>query len=162
MQLQALIDSIASTSLSVAIREDFWIVPTVQSVHICAIAVVVGSALLNELRLTGLIATDETVATVVKRYLPWMWGALGVLLLTGLVLVWGEPERTLKSEMFWLKIGLVLIGFALSVLFRKPLLDPKFDTQGSAWSWVVKPVAWLSLLTWVAVVCCGRWIAYAG
>jgi hypothetical protein len=159
--MQALIDWISHTSLSQMIQGEFWVVPSVQAIHICAIAVVVGSALVSELRLVGMIATDEAPTAVIKRYLPWMWGALVVLLLTGLILLWGEPERTLLSRMFWLKMSMVFIGFVLTVLFRKPLLDPEFNRQHAGRAWSIKPVAWLSLFIWIAVVCSGRWIAYA-
>jgi hypothetical protein len=162
MTMQAMIYWISNTPVSEVIRDESWIVPAVQAIHICAIAVVVGSAMIGELRLVGMIATDETPAAVFKRYLPWLWRALVVLLLTGMILVWGEPERTLFSWVFWLKMGLVLIGFVLSMLFRKPLLDPEFDAQSAARAWSIKPVAWLSLSIWIAVVCSGRWIAYAG
>jgi hypothetical protein len=155
--MQALIDWIASTSLSERILTEFWIVPNVQSVHICAIAVLVGSALMTELRLAGVLATDEAPATVIKRYLPWLWGALAVLLLTGLILIWGEPERTLLSRGFWLKMSLVLIGFLLTVFTRRPLLT---EPESNRPAWSIKPVAWLSLCIWIAVVCFGRWIAY--
>ena len=162
MAMQAVIDWISGTSLSEAIRNQSWVVPAVQAVHICAIAMVAGSALVSELRLVGAIASDEPPAAVIKRYLPWMWGALVVLLLTGLILVWGEPERTLLNRLFWLKMSLVLIGVVLSVLFRKPLLDPEFNARHPARTWLIKPVALLSLCIWIAVVCSGRWIAYAG
>lgn len=162
MQIQAVIDWISHTSLSEAIRDQSWIVPGVQAIHICAIAVVLGSALVSELRLAGLIATDEAPAAVVKRYLPWMWGALAVLLLSGLILVWGEPDRSLVNRVFWLKMSLVLTGFVLTVLFRKPLLDPDFGARHALRAGLIKPTAWLSLFIWIAVVCGGRWIAYAG
>jgi hypothetical protein len=162
MQVQAVIDWISHTWLSETIRNEAWIVPGVQAIHICAIAMVVGSALVSELRLAGVIATDEAPAAVVKRYLPWMWRALGVLLLSGLVLVWGEPDRSLVNRVFWLKMGMVVVAFVLTVLFRKPLLDPDFDAQSVARAWSIKPLAWLSLSIWIAVVCGGRWIAYAG
>jgi hypothetical protein len=160
--MQAVIDWISNTSLSEAIRDQSWVVPGVQAIHICAISVVVGAALVSELRLVGVIATDETPAAVIKRYLPWMWRALVVLLLSGLILVWGEPDRTLLNWMFWLKMSMVLIGFVLSLLFRRPLLDPELNTQHAARTWLIKPVALLSLCLWIAVVFSGRWIAYAG
>jgi len=162
MQMQAVIDWISRTSLSETIRDQAWIVPAVQAIHICAIAVVMGSALVSELRLAGVIATDESPATVVKRYLPWLWRALAVLLLTGLILVWGEPDRSLVNRLFWLKMSLVLTGVLLTVLFRRPLLDPDFNARHATRAWLIKPMAWLSLCIWIAVVCGGRWIAYAG
>jgi hypothetical protein len=90
-----------------------------------------------------------------------MWSALLVLLLSGLLLVWGEPDRSLSNQTFWLKMGMVLSGFTLSVLFRRPLLKPDFELRPGASSWLIKPVAWVSLFIWVAVVGAGRWIAYS-
>lgn len=58
------------TPISTSIRDITRIIPTVQSIHILAIAIVVGSALVSDLRLAGVLATDETPATVVRRYLP--------------------------------------------------------------------------------------------
>lgn len=161
MGMQAVSDWVSQTSLSEAIRDAFWVVPTVQAVHICAIAVLVGAALVSELRVAGLMATDEAAPAVIRRHLPWLWGALLVLLSSGLILVWGEPERALLNSTFWLKMGLVAIGFTLTVLFRRPLLNADFAARRGASVWLIKPVAWLSLCIWIAVVCSGRWIAYS-
>ena len=159
MQIQSIIEAIYGSALSTAIRENTWIVPTVQSIHICAISVVIGSSLLVELRLAGVIATDEPVYTVVRRYLPWMWGALGLLLLTGVIMVIGEPERELGNRVFWIKMALVLGGVGLSLFFRRPFLNPSKAPPGFCERWA-KPLAWVLLGLWVAVIFSGRWIAY--
>jgi len=148
------------TPVSVTIRDVSWIVPTVQSIHILAIAVIVGSAIVSDLRLAGVLATDETPRAVVQRYLPWMWRALLVLLMTGLVMLVGEPDRVIFNPMFWLKMALVLVAFALTLLFRRPLLHAAANAETRWQSSFVKPAAWLSLTVWVGVIFCGRWIAY--
>jgi uncharacterized membrane protein len=150
------IEWIYGTAASVAIRDASWIVPTVQALHICAITVVVGSALVTELRIAGVIAADESLNVVARRYLPWMWSAVAVLLATGLVMVVGEPERVLANYVFWLKMGLVLAGVLLSVYLRRPLLRSTGEAQGEP----TKALAWLLLILWIAVIFSGRWIAY--
>lgn len=160
MSLESFGNWLYETPLSTSLREISWIIPTVQSIHIIAIAVVVGSALVSDLRLAGVLATDETPSTVVRRYLPWMWGALIILLLTGAVMLLAEPSRTFTNMVFWTKMALVLTAFALTLFFRKPLLDPAFRLDHAGWASMVKPAAWLSLIVWVAVIFCGRWIAY--
>lgn len=160
MSLETFGDWLYQTPVSTSIREITWIIPTVQSIHILSIAIVIGSALVSDLRLAGVLATDETPATVVRRYLPWMWSALVVLLSTGLVMVVAEPGRTLGNSIFWIKMGLVLFAFALTLGFRKPLLDPQFRVDHANWRMAIKPAAWTSLAVWVAVIFCGRWIAY--
>jgi len=154
--MQSAIEWLYGTSVSSAIRDTSWIVPTVQAIHICAIAVVVGSALVTELRIAGVIAPEESLKVVAQRYLPWMWCAVGVLLATGLVMVVGEPERVLANRVFWLKMGLVLSGVLLSVYLRRPLLRSTDEGHGQP----AKALAWGLLILWVAVIFSGRWIAY--
>jgi hypothetical protein len=149
-----------NTSFSTFVRDTSWVIPGTQSIHIIAIAAVVGSALVSDLRLAGVLATDESPSTVVRRHLPWMWGALIVLLLTGLIMAIGEPDRVVPNTLFWVKMGLVVLAFTLTLLFRRPLLDPEFSLEHATWARLVKPLAWGSLAIWVAVIICGRWIAY--
>lgn len=161
MSVQDFADWLYGTSFSASIRAVGWLIPATQSIHILAIAVVIGSALVSDLRLAGVLATDETPATVVRRYLPWMWGALILLLCTGLIMVLAEPGRTLGNALFWIKMALVVTAFILTLLFRKPILDPEFRIDHAIWAGATKPLAWLSLAMWVAIIFCGRWIAYA-
>ncbi len=136
-------------------------VPAVQSLHLLAITVVLGSALISDLRLAGLFATDVPVHTVLRRYLPWSCIALAVLLLTGLTLCIGEPDRVLVNQTFWLKMGLVVGVVLLTFGLRRPFFDPGFRPD-SAWQGRhAKALALLSLLLWVAILVCGRWIAYS-
>lgn len=161
MTIDDAIQSIYRSTVSSSIRDTSWVIPFVQSVHICAIAVVVGSALMTELRLAGIVAADETPYVVIRRYLPWMWSALAVLLATGLLMAIGEPERVLANRVFWFKMMLVLVGVSLSLLFRRPLLDPQRSVHHGGSAVAMKLVAWVLLVLWVAVIFSGRWIAYA-
>lgn len=160
MSITNVSDWLYATPVATTIRDTTWAIPTIQSVHLLAIAIIVGSALVSDLRLAGVLATDQSPGSIVRRYLPWMWGALGVLLLTGILLVVAEPGRTIGNTVFWAKMALVLFAFTLTLLFRKPLLDPQFSLDGAGWQAVAKPAAWISLLVWVLVIFCGRWIAY--
>jgi len=161
MNLHGISSALYTTPISTGIRETVWIIPTTQSVHIVAIAVVVGSAVVTDLRLAGVLATDETPQTVVRRYLPWMWAAISVLLATGLIMAVGEPNRVLANRVFWSKMALVALAFGLTLLFRYPILHPEFRLEHARWAALAKPMAWVSLLIWIAVIFCGRWIAYA-
>ncbi|NKI98072.1 DUF6644 family protein [Novosphingobium sp. SG707] len=153
MFVQSFGDWLYATPISSTFRVTTWIIPTVQSIHILAIAVVVGSALVSELRLASVLANDEPAGNVVRRYLPWLWRALVVLLLSGVVLIVAEPARTLGNTVFWAKMALVLFAFAATVLLRRPLL--REDAPPAA-----KAISWLLLAVWIAVIFCGRFIAY--
>jgi hypothetical protein len=160
MSLAEFSRTLYETAISTGIREVSWIVPAVQSIHIIAIAAVIGAAIVMDLRLAGVLATDETPQTVVRRHLPWMWSGLAVLLLSGLIMAVGEPDRVLMNQIFWIKMALVLTGFVLTLLFRYPILHPEYQAEHARLAVLVKPMAWASLAIWVTIVFCGRWIAY--
>ncbi|WP_460136862.1 DUF6644 family protein [Pseudomonas sp. S1_E04] len=150
-----------ATPLSTAIRDLLWVVPTVQSIHIIAIAVIFGSAVICDLRMAGVFATDEPLRGVVRRYYPWMRNALVVLLATGLIMAIGEPDRVLVNSTFWLKMALVVGAFTLAWRVRRPFLRPVDPAHHTLDKEPVKALAWLSIALWCAVIVCGRWIAYS-
>ena len=45
------------------------------------------------------------------RFGPWVWWALGVLLVTGALMIVGEPPRELLAISFWMKMALVASGW---------------------------------------------------
>jgi hypothetical protein len=150
-----------NTPVSQAIQGHSWIIPAIQSIHIVAIAILMGSAIVLDLKLAGLVARTESAAIVFRRYMPWLWSGLLVLLLTGLVLITGEPARELENWIFWTKMGLVLIAFLLTLIMRVPMLREDLGEQSRVWSLLVKPLGLLAIAIWILIIFCGRWIAYA-
>jgi hypothetical protein len=162
MSIAAFGEWLYATPVSTLIRDTTWVIPNVQSIHILAIAVVIGSALVTEMRLAGLIAADRPVADVLRRFLPWMGGALIVLLLTGAILIVAEPGRTLGNTIFWIKMVLVAGASLVTLRARKALLVPAaaHGVAAEPAAEASKPLALLMLLIWCAVIFCGRFIAY--
>ena len=153
---------LASTPPSQFIQNNFWIIPTTQSVHILAICAVIASAMLVNLRLVGFVGRADPVIGFARRYLPWTWAALGLLLLTGLILIVAEPDRTLGNFVFWSKMTLVAAGVVLGLIFALPIRRNPSFWEGPSQSILAKLLGAVSLAVWIAVILCGRWIAYAG
>jgi hypothetical protein len=144
MSVAKLCDWISSTPPSQLLQTVNWIIPVVQSIHILAIAVVMSSVLLINLRVVGILGHGERLSVFTHRYLPWVWVALAVLLISGTTLIVGEPRRELLNSIFWIKMSL-LVGVVLITL----------TIQHS-----VGTLAWIALGFWVGIIFCGRWIAY--
>lgn len=160
MSISAFGEWLYTTPVSTAIRDTTWIIPNVQTIHILAIAVVIGSALVTELRFAGVLATDRPEAVLLRRYLPWMKIALIVLLLTGTVLVIAEPARTLGNIIFWTKMALVAGASLATLKARKSLLRNDDATGDENAPGASKPFAWLMVIIWCVIIFCGRFIAY--
>src|SRR5256714_10826253 len=88
------------TPLSQAIQSAGWVVPAVQTIHILAIAVVLSSVLMLNLRLLGIVGSDQPLARVTSRFRPVIWCTLPILLATGVLMIIGEPARPLAISEF--------------------------------------------------------------
>jgi hypothetical protein len=154
-------DWIDSTSLSQAIQSHAWVVPTFQTIHILAIAAVMSSILMINLRLLGVAGTDQPLARVSNRFRPVVWWALPLLLATGATLIIGEPARSLANEYFQLKMLLLVTVIILTLLFQRPLSrDALYWDAASGRQGRARVIALLSLVLWCGIVFAGRWIAY--
>jgi hypothetical protein len=137
-----------------------WIVPTVQVIHILSIAVVAASALMIDLRLLGAYGIDQSGRRVAKRFLPLVWWPILILLATGLIMIVGEPGRSLKNPAFQLKMALLAGALIATVLCQRRLR--RVPSAGPASTGVLaRSLAILSLLLWTGIIFAGRWIAYS-
>lgn len=148
---------LASTAPSAFIQENYsWLIPALQSLHIAGIAVAVGSVLMINLRILGLAGADQTLLQTGERFGPWLKAAFGMLLVTGLLLVVGEPVRELVTFSFWAKMGLVALGVGVAAHLQARMRK----SESAADSASVRTLAVLALLIWVCVIFLGRLIAY--
>jgi hypothetical protein len=159
--LDAFCERLSASALSQTIQATDWVIPTVQTVHILAVAAVMSSILMVDLRLIGVRARSESVVTVAARFIPVVWYGLPILLLTGAILIVAEPARALENPVFILKMTLVLLAAGLTLACQMPLRrDHGFWDGSSSRRRLARWVACLSLPIWVAIVFAGRWIAY--
>jgi hypothetical protein len=153
---------LSTTLPSVFIQEhNAWAIPTIQSIHIVGIAMVMGSVLMIDLRILGWAGTDHTLRQTISRFGPWLTGSLWLLLATGILMVVGEPVRELVTFSFWLKMALVAVGTAVAAIFGSALRghEPQWeDTLVHRPS--IKALAILTFFIWAGIIVLGRLIAY--
>ena len=113
---------LSKTPPSVFIQEHWsWAVPAIHVVHLVGVALVIGSALMINLRVLGLAAADQTLQQTSERFRPWLTGALWVMVASGLLMVIGEPVRELVTLSFWLKMTLLVMAILVTaVVQRRP------------------------------------------
>jgi hypothetical protein len=154
---------LAGTAASATIRDVSWIIPAIQTLHILCIAVVISAAALMNLKLVRWTGPGAEIAALDRRFVPAAWIGLVGLLLTGLILIVGEPARELKNFLFWTKMALVATVFSVTVAFhRSVLIHPEFWERSPRRTAAAKCFGVVSMIAWIAIVCAGRWIAYVG
>jgi hypothetical protein len=154
-------DWLAGTGLSTTIQNVSWIIPTVQTVHIVCVAIVISATFLVDMRILGVFARGQTLASLSDRFLTWIWWAILVLLVTGALLIIGEPNRSLLNPVFMVKMLMLLTAAGLTRLIQRPLATDAgyWDASGGRRA-TVKVFAIASLALWSCIVFAGRWIAY--
>jgi hydrogenase-4 membrane subunit HyfE len=159
--IQQFCDWLAATPLSQTFADAGWFVPTVQSFHILSIAVVVTTVLMLDFRLLRITRNEPPLSELAHGFLPWTWAALGVLLVSGVLLTITEPVRELMNTAFRLKMLMVAVLAVLTLIFQAPLRkNPAFWQASTGRRWLGGLLGLVSLCLVVSIVVAGRLIAY--
>lgn len=136
--------------------------PIAQALHILGIGAVMGSAVMIDLRLLGLAVPTQNVGEMIRRLMPWTWGALILNATTGFLFVIARPGRYFYNPVFQIKFSLLLSAVILTfVVYSLNTKQAENCAQSISRRLTGKVVAALSLALWVGVVLAGRWIAYS-
>jgi hypothetical protein len=160
-QFQDLVAYFEDSGLAENIREGDLLFPFIESVHVIAICLVVGSILVVDLRLLGLASIRRPVGRLTQATLPVTWSAFGIAVATGFLLFISNATKYLANGYFVAK--LLLIGAAGLNMIIFHYLSARDLPQ-----WEKEPLpplrarlaGGLSILLWIAVVACGRWIGF--
>ena len=161
MSLADLINWLQDTPLSVTIRESDWVFPTIESIHVAAFVIVVGSISIVDLRLMGLASRGRSANELIRELLPITWSAFAVALVAGSLLFIGKPLTYTASFFFLGKMVLLaLAGANMAVfhLFVHPRLPGTEDHPATPLA--ARASGFVSLALWVGVVAFGRWIGF--
>ncbi|MGO9608584.1 MAG: DUF6644 family protein [Verrucomicrobiia bacterium] len=152
---------LGSTALSHSIQTVDWVIPTLQTIHILGIAVLFFSAVIVDLRLWRVLQREVPLKDVARRFLPVIWPVLLILLVTGGLLIIGEPRRSLLNTTFYLKMTLLAFAIVLTIAVQWSLSSaPEFWEKNRAGRIAARFAATLSILVWCCIIFAGRWIAY--
>jgi hydrogenase-4 membrane subunit HyfE len=152
---------LSETPASGVVQNTPWVIPAVQSVHIAGIALVISSVFLVDLRVLKVLGRENPIAVYASRFLPLIWFVLPVLLLTGIILIIGEPSRALENPAFQLKMAMLILAMGVTLVMHRPLLkEATYWDAESGHSTTARVLAVLSLFLWVSIIFAGRWIAY--
>jgi hypothetical protein len=128
--IQEFCDWLSRTNVSIAFQSAGWFVPTVQTIHIISIAILLTSVYVVSFRLIGVTRGGQRLAVLVARSTPWVWITLCVLLGTGILLTITEPARELLNWAFRVKMLMVIaLAAILLVVQIRTRRSPEYWTE---------------------------------
>ena len=160
MNVQSILESIQGSALAEWMRDTNPAMQIVESTHVLAAVLVLGTVLIADLRLLGITDSQRAFMRIGRETLPLTWVAFAVAVVTGSLMFTTSAQTYFGNAAFQLKaVALLAAGFNM-------LLFQVLTARGiAAWSSGKPPRAAriagvVSLLLWAAVVLLGRWIGF--
>ena len=154
-------DWLSTTNVSVAFQSANWFVPTVQTVHIISIAILLTAVYVVSFRLIGVTRGGQSLAVLTAKSTPWIWIALCVLLGTGILLTITEPARELLNWAFRVKMLMVIaLAAILLVVQTRTRQSPEYWTESPTRRRAARAIGIAAVIIGAGIVTAGRWIAY--
>jgi hypothetical protein len=153
--------AIQNSAYFTAIRESGLPYPLILSSHLACIAVFGGLILMTGLRLLGVAMTNIPASVVVERTRPWKIVGLLIMLTLGIHLGGAKLADYYDNPYFLMKMSLLVLVFVHAQVFRKSVYrNPAALDDPKGLPRAAKVAAVLSMVMWVGILSCGRWIAY--
>ncbi|HEY6817514.1 MAG TPA: DUF6644 family protein [Croceibacterium sp.] len=149
--------SIGESAPTLWIGEHFYAIPIFQVIHILAISASFASVLMINARMLNL-AGHSSLEDTTARYLRVIWWSLAVLILSGALMIIGEPIRELINAVFWVKMILFVTAVLFTIWFHKGMAK-RFAGKAQA-SAGAKLAGVVLVVLWCMIMTGGRWIAY--
>jgi len=149
------------TRVGIEVSESLWLFPLIETIHIWGIILLVGTTGVLDLRLLGLILTNQRVSELHARLIKWTWTGFTVMFVTGSFMFASEATKMYENGAFRFKMYLIILAGLNAMIFERVTFrnvsswDASAKTPGLA-----RMAACISLLAWVGVIAAGRWIAY--
>jgi hypothetical protein len=137
--------------LGVTIRNSQFLFPVIETFHLFALTVLLGTTIVLSLRLFGVMFRGQGFPELAGTLNRWNLWSLAVMLLTGSLLFLSEALKCYGNDSFRAKM--VVLGAAL--LFRFALYPKLTQNWG-------KLAAGVSLVLWFSVGLAGRAIGFLG
>jgi hypothetical protein len=143
------------------IRSNELAFPWLESVHVLAITLVLGSIAVADLRLLGLASVKRPVTQVLDEVLPITWVAFAIAAITGFAMFTSNAVEYSHNKPFQFKMimmvlaGLNMLGFQLITFRGVGRWNDAVKTPGGA-----RFAGIFSLVSWLSIVAFGRWIGF--
>jgi uncharacterized membrane protein len=135
-----------NNSFIAVINGTAWTAAVLEIVHYFSMFILVGSMLIVDLRVLGLVGRKQDAAQLADRLFPWMWISLAFNFLSGFFMFAGSATAYYHNDIFYDKVIVILLAIAASVIVQQKV---------SSWNQLPAIPAWAKLL---AVLSIGLWI----
>ncbi len=149
-----------TSALAEAMRQWTWLYPGVEIVHIVGFVVLVGAAIMFDLRLLG-VSPGLPVMGLERHLLRAARASVALVVPSGILMFTAHATEMADNPAFRLKMVLLVAALLNAALFhRAPFRSVAAWNLHRPAPRTARAAAVVSLVLWVSVITCGRLLAY--
>lgn len=161
MDVDSILQKIYGWPISEAIRTDYFWFPFFESIHVIAVTLVVGSIFIVDLRLMGITSNKKPVTELAKEVLPWTWSLFVIGVCAGTLMFISKATNYYNDDFFRYKMLFILLAGLNMAIFHLFTFKTVVHWDRDVPTLVGAKIAGgLSMIFWIIVVFCGRWIGF--
>jgi hypothetical protein len=141
------------SAISEWINDSTWAFAIIETLHILALTVLLGTIIAMDLRLLGVRSRRQSIAELASELAPYTLSALVVLIVTGVPMFMSQAVRYSQSVSFFVKMTLLVVTVAFHFTIYRNVTMGERARFG-------RLTASLSLICWLGVALAGRGIAF--
>ena len=150
---------VEGTALNDFILGNFWVWPTLESLHFLGLGLLIGTVGLFDLRLLGL-AKSVPPATL-QRLIPWGVLGYGINVITGTMFFVATPDQYIYNSAFQFKMAFMfLTGVNVLVFYLTVYREVDAMGSGEQAPMLARIIGGTSLALWIGVMTCGRLLTF--
>jgi uncharacterized membrane protein len=123
-----------------------WTAAALEIVHYFSMFILVGSMVIVDLRVLGLVGRRQDATQLADRLFPWIWVSLALNVLSGFFMFAGSATAYYRNDVFYDKMTVFLLAIVANMIVQKKM---------RTWNQLPAMPAWAKL---IAVVSIGLWI----
>jgi hypothetical protein len=160
-RLDPLLNWLENTTLAESIAQSDWAFPVIETLHVIALALVIGTVCVVDLRILGWASVKRPYRELAREVLPWTWAAFCLSAITGSLMFISDASEYSQNTAFRVKLALLLLAGINALVFEWIIARgaPQWGRGVSA-PWPGKIAAALSLTLWISIVFFGRRIGF--
>jgi len=139
-------------SFIVAINGTSWTAAALEIVHYFSMFVLVGSMVIVDLRVLGLVGRRQDATQLADRLFPWIWISLALNFLSGFLMFAGSAASYYRNDIFYDKIIVILLAIVANIIVQQKVR--KWDQLPAVPAWA-KLLAVVSIGLWVGAIIAG-------
>jgi uncharacterized membrane protein len=139
-------------SFIVLINGTAWTAAALEIVHYFSMFILVGSMVIVDLRVLGLVGRQQDATQLADRLFPWIWASLALNFLSGFFMFAGSAIAYYRNDIFYDKVGVILLAIVANIVVQQKVR--KWDQLPAMPAWA-KLIAVVSIGLWIGAIIAG-------